>query len=431
MNVTARDKFVAACPDPALAELGKIFMDVGNDPPQGYRERFGMPPDYRARRNLAAEAFRPEVVMDDAMRSRATGWLFGASSANEKIAPVVAALAAKVDVSKLGGMNDSQKMRWQILLPLLHSHNLALNGDFKAFDTFYDTIHNHNTWNEWLRDNIKEYSGRMVLSRTRLFWRSQPPAKASDMLPLTDTLLKRYADNDDNQIGDAIGVRTAIYLYDGDLEGLAKWRASLAKEQSGKFLERYRTQSSLFVTLGDLCGRDPKVRLPLERRLALVEAAVKDEWAQKTAKSNPGASFKMPILTGRTNLLSRPEILEHGMKIAAMIPREGRSFYEMADWFEEEGMADQTLAALDAVIATVGNNQSLLQPALIRKAETLDNMGRNVDAMKLLEGMDIAKLPVGLRLQVERLQRKEQETAKKAAASKPESPTSGSNVPVQ
>ncbi|QIF03043.1 tetratricopeptide repeat protein [Roseimicrobium sp. ORNL1] len=431
LNTTTRDKFITACPDPALAELGRIFMDVGNDPPQGYRERFGMPPDYRARRNLAAESFHPEAITDDAMRARATGWLFGASAANEKLAPVVAALAAKVDVSKLGGMNDSQKMRWQILLPLLHSHNLALKGDFKAFDTFYDTIHNHNTWNEWLRDNIKEYSGRMALSRTRLFWRSQPPTKASDMLPITDSILKRYANNDDHQIGDAIGVRTAIYLYDGDNEGLATWRSSLTKEQSSQFLDRFRTQSSLFVTLGDLCGRDPKVRLPLERRLALVEAAVKDEWTQKTAKSNPGASFKMPILTGRTNLLSRPELLEHGMKIAALIPRDGRSFYEMADWFEEEGMADQTLAALDAVIATVGNNQSLLQPALIRKAETLDNMGRNADAMKALEGMDVAKLPTGLRLQVERLQRKEQEAAKKAAASKPESPTPGGNVPVQ
>jgi hypothetical protein len=226
-------------------------------------------------------------------------------------------------------------------------------------------------------------------------------------------------------------VRTAIYLYDGDVEGLASWRSLLTKEQSSQFLDRYRTQSSLFVTLGDLCGRDAKVRLPLERRLALVEAAVKDEWTQKTAKSNPGASFKMPILTGRTNLLTRPEILEHGMKIAAMIPRDGRSFYEMADWFEEEGMAEQTLAALDAVIATVGNNQSLLQPALIRKAETLDNMGRNADAMKALEGMDVAKLPTGLRLQVERLQRKEQEAARKAAASTPESSTTGGNVPVQ
>jgi hypothetical protein len=165
-----------------------------------------------------------------------------------------------------------------------------------------------------------------------------------------------------------------------------------------------------------MCGRDPKVRLPLERRLALIEAAVKDEWTQKTAKSNPGASFKMPILTGRTNLLTRPELLQHGMKIAALIPREGRSFYEMADWFEQEGMAEETLAALDAVIAVLGNNQSLRNPALIRKAETLDNMGKNSEGMKVLEGMDISKLPTGLRLQVERLQRKEQEAARKAAA---------------
>ncbi|WP_211325495.1 tetratricopeptide repeat protein [Roseimicrobium gellanilyticum] len=416
LNTTARDKFLVACKDPELAELGRIFMDVGNDPPQGYRERFSGPPDYRARRDLAAEAFRPEVIKDDAMRARATGWLFGASAANDKTAPVVAALASKVDVKALPSQNESQKMRWQILMPLLDSHNKALTGDCKAFDTFYETVHQHSGWDEWLRDNIKEYSGRMVLSRTRLFWRSQPPAKASDMLPLTDTILKSYASNDDTQIGDAIGVRTAIYLYDGDLEGLANWRKSLSKEHAAQFVDRYRTQSSLFITLGDLCGRNPKVRLPLERRLALVEAAVKDEWTQKIARTNPGASFKMPILTGKTNLLSKPELIEHGMKIARLIPREGRSFYEMADWFEEEGLAEQTLAALDAVLAEVGGNQSLRNPALIRKAETLDNMGRNAEAMKVLEGMDIAKLPVGLRLQVERLQRKEQEAAKKAAA---------------
>lgn len=418
LNTAPRDKFLAACKDPGLAELGRIFMDVGNDPPQGYRERFSGPPDYRARRNLAAEAFQPEAITDETMRARATGWLFGASAANEKIAPVVAALASKVDVKTLAAQNDSQKMRWQILLPLLDSHNKALQGDRKAFDTFYNAVHHHAAWDEWLRDNIKEYSGRMALSRTRLFWRSQPPAKASEMMPLTDTILKTYASNDDGQIGDAIGVRTAMYLYDGDLEGLANWRKSLTEEQSAQFLDRYRTQSSLFITLGDLCGRDPKVRLPLERRLALVEAAVKDEWTQKTARTNPGASFKMPILTGKTNILSKPELIQHGMKIAALIPREGRSFYEMADWFEQEGQAEQTLAALDAVIAVVGTNQSLRHPALIRKAETLDNMGRNAEAMKVLEGMDIAKLPVGLRLQVERLQRKEQEAAKKAAAGK-------------
>ncbi|HSI64673.1 MAG TPA: hypothetical protein VLE43_16210, partial [Candidatus Saccharimonadia bacterium] len=416
LNATARDKFIAACPDPALAELGKVYMDVGNDPPQGYRERFGGPPDYRARRNLAAQSFNPEAIKDEAMQARAVGWMFGASAANEKIQPVVAALAAKVDMQKMAAVNDSQKMRWQILMPLLDSHNKTLSGDFKAFDGLYTGLQNQGAWSEWMRENTKEYAGRMALSRTRLFWRSQPPAKASDALPLTEAILKNYDIGDNNQVGDAIGVRTAIYLYDGDLEGLAKWRASLTKDQAVQFLDRFRTQSSLFVTLGDLCGRDPKVRLPLERRLALVEAAVKDEWTQKTARSNPGAAFKMPILTGRTNLLTRPELLQHGMKIAALIPRDGLSFYEMADWFEEEGMAEETLAALDAVIALVGNNQSLRNPALIRKAETLDNMGKNSEGMKVLEGMDIPKLPTGLRLQVERLQRKEQEAAKKAAA---------------
>jgi hypothetical protein len=415
-NISARDKFIAACPDPALAELGRVFMDVGNDPPQGYRERFGGPPDYRARRNLAAQSFKPEAIADDAMKARAVGWMFGATAANEKIRPVVAALAAKVDLQKIAAVNDSQKMRWQILMPLLDSHNKTLDGDFSAFDGLYTGLEKQASWSEWLRHNTKEYAGRMALSRTRLFWRSQPPAKASDALPLTDSILKNYDIADNNQIGDAIGVRTAIYLYDGDAEGLAKWRASLTKDQAVQFLDRFRTQSSLFVTLGDLCGRDAKVRLPLERRLALIEAVVKDEWTQKTAKSNPGASFKMPLLTGRTNLLSRPEILQHGMKIAALIPRDGRSFYEMADWFEEEGMAEEALEALDAVITLVGNNQSLRAPALLRKAETLDNMGKNSEGMKLLEGLDIPKLPTGLRLQVERLQRKEQEAAKKAAA---------------
>ncbi len=422
-HAAARDKFVAACPDPALAELGRVFMDVGNDPPPGYFERFSTMPDYRARRQAAGESFNAAAFTDEAMQARAVGWLFSSVTARDRTRELVHTLASKQKLASTPLAASTQNMRWQVLIPLMDAHNQALDGDIKPFEELYGAIRNNATSSEYIRDYALTYVGRMALSRTRLFWRSQPPAKAKDGLGAATVILKNFSTNDEQQLGDALGVFVAAHLYDGDAEGLKKWRESLKPDQVSQFIARLRTQGSLFVTLGDLFGRDAS-RLPLEKRLALIEAAVKDEWVQEAAKKNPGASFKMSHLMGKAALLSRQEMLAHGMKIAALIPREGRSFTEMADLFEEEGMEKETLEALSAIIAVAANNPGQQYPALIRKAETLDSLDRRAEAAALLEGMDPSKLSNSQKWHVDRVKRRAADAAKKAG-----SPEANQNEP--
>ena len=416
-HAEARDKFAAACPDPALAEFGKVLMDIGNDQAQSYRDRFGGPPDYRTRRDQAARVFKPENIGDDLMRARATGWFFAASTEHERLMAEVAALAAKFDLSGMSGVKEEQQARWEMLIPLLHSHDRLLAGDIAPFEKLYRSFHEQSGMSDWLREACKTYAARMALSRSRLFWRVQPPEPgkvAATVIPLTDVILKDIPQDEESQVGDALGVRLAACLYDGDAAGLKQWRQSLSPELAKKLKATFQSQSSLLVTLADLVGKnaDPK-RLPLERRLALVEAALKDEWVQEAAKKAPVNFFKMSQLTGRMFILSRQELVDHGMTIAGWLPREGRSFTEIADYFEQEGREQEMLAALDAAIAAAGNKAQMRIVPLLRKAENLGYLGRFEEGAKLLEGVDTSKVNVIQRNKIERLRKKAAEAAKK------------------
>ncbi len=396
--VENRPAFLQALNDPALALLADIELATLPFPPKS--ERAAIPELSDKNKMLIAAAKQlPAVNIQDAAILSAC--LRGLGELNETYEPLASYFdkeAATVDVGAVVRSND---MRQQTLMlrPLRASvGRQAWQGNLQpALEAYDKAIKTNTDDNYYARSAVKEV-GIMPIRAVVWKWGRQKEDGKVDprcILPYLNHVLEATPNNlMDGQIREALGLKLILHHGLQEPDAVANWRKGLASDRAEQLKRHFGYDAEIWDLLKlYIWHRQPK--LSASERATWVNALLKDEWLvaryENQAKTNPGPNL-IQDLVSKSSFFDVAEMAEVAKSIAEALPRRGATANEAGTLLQQRGQAEAAAAMFG--LAATQTPQSVNQTSvyLIRQAEVLKGLGRNDEAIKALQTLEVARL---------------------------------------
>jgi tetratricopeptide (TPR) repeat protein len=390
--------FREACESPDLALLGEIMLAKLPDPPK--QDHASIPGFLDRNKRLAAVAAKlpGTKFADDAMRTRCLEYLGEEFDTHARIAKEYDEVASRTDLIALAEVNDST-LRAQKLRPLLASvgRKMGEGSAQTAIEAYDKAINSPNPNRNTCRYVARELATGLFAAATYKMARN-PKADWRPLLAFVDHVLaKTPSEMRDSQMGQAAELKLLLHLAQGENDALAKWRDNLTVDQSQTLEKEFGAQFDVWTRVRDFAGQ-PKMRLPVEQRAALVAVLLKDNWmARRYPDAGTGLTNLMNPLVTKSKLFTVDEFVIAWKPIAEASPRKGRTAGESADLLIANNKLAEALPAFDLAISQMEKDPAAANGFKYRKAELLERMNRKDEARTLLESLDPKKLSPAIR----------------------------------